>query len=156
VKTALVVHGEWGPPSLLGQWAAARGLPLQIHRADHGEPQPELGWHTIRSADPALVPAGPWLQWHFDRFTLPPGAEELAHPDAGVQAFAQGPHLGMQFHPESTIEIVRGWARADRDRLAALGIGDGEALVDEGRRHAAAAAQAAFDLFDASWQRTRT
>jgi hypothetical protein len=36
------------------------------------------------------------------------------------------------------------------------GIDDGEALVERGRRHAAAAAQAAFDLFDAFWRRART
>ena len=53
-----------------------------------------------------LVPAGPWLQWHFHRFTLPPGAAELARSPARLQAFRHGRHLGVQFHPESTIDIV--------------------------------------------------
>jgi len=118
-------------------------------------PAPELGWHAVETVDPAVVPAGPWLQWHFDAFTLPPGAEQLAVSDAGVQAFAHGPHLGVQFHPESTIEIVRRWAQADRERLRALGIDDGEALLERGRKHADDARAAAFDLFDASWEKAR-
>jgi GMP synthase-like glutamine amidotransferase len=118
-------------------------------------PAPELGWYAIETVDPAVVPAGPWLQWHFDAFTLPPGAEQLAVSDAGVQAFAHGPHLGVQFHPESTIEIVRRWAQADRERLRALGIDDGEALLERGRKHAEEAKAAAFELFDAFWERAR-
>lgn len=115
-------------------------------------PEPELGWHAVRSADPDVVPEGPWLQWHFHRFTLPPGARELASSPRALQAFAHGPHLAVQFHPESTIEIVKGWARSDRDRLVALGIEDGDALLETGRKHAAPARAAAFRLFDAFWQ----
>jgi GMP synthase-like glutamine amidotransferase len=221
VRALILQHGEWGPPGLLGEWASARGLEYDIHRADRGEPlpelngqlfiaslgsdrnpretdfpvvrdelefieravaqdipvlglcyggqvlarvlgaeiepapAPELGWHTIESSVPEIVPPGPWLQWHYDRFTLPPGATELARSPRAVQAFTRGPHLGVQFHPESTIEIVRSWARSDDERVRALGIGDGEALLERGRRHATAAVGAAFDLFDAFWRRTR-
>jgi GMP synthase-like glutamine amidotransferase len=115
-------------------------------------PEPELGWHTIRSASPDLIPEGPWLQWHYDRFTLPPGARELARSPRALQAFGHGPHLGIQFHPESTIEIVKEWARSDAANLAELGIGDGEALAEAGRAHQAAARQNAFHLFDAFWK----
>jgi GMP synthase-like glutamine amidotransferase len=97
----------------------------------------------------------PWLQWHFDAFTLPPGAEQPAVSDAGVQAFAHGPHLGVQFHPESTIDIVRRWAHAHRERLRTLGIDDGEGLLERGRRRAEEARAAAFELFDAFRQRAR-
>jgi GMP synthase-like glutamine amidotransferase len=220
--TALILqHGVWGPPGVLGDWAAVRGIELAIHHADRGEPlpalngqafvaslgsphnpadlhvpevaaelgyveeaiardipvlglcfggqmlakalggeiekapQPELGWHTVDSSAPDVVPSGPWLQWHYDRFTVPPGAELLATSAAGPQAFTHGRHLGVQFHPESTIEIVRSWALSDQDRVRALGIDDGEALLERGRPHAAAAVGAAFDLFDAFWRRTR-
>lgn len=215
-------HGDWGPPAILADWAHARGIPLDVHRADRGEPlpeldgqafvaslgsphnphdghvahvaaelrfvaqavardvpvlglcfggqvlarvlgatierapRPELGWHVVRTRDPETVPAGPWLQWHYDRFTLPPGAQLLADSPVGVQAFAHGPHLGVQFHPESTIEIVRVWADHDRERLAALGVADGAALLERGRHHAEAARAAAFDLFDAFWARAST
>lgn len=119
-------------------------------------PEPELGWHAVQTEDDAVVPGGPWLQWHFHRFSVPAGARTLATSPVGPQAFSHGRHLGVQFHPESTIEIVRAWARADRERLAALGIDDGEARLERGRRHAEAAVAAAFDLFDAFWRRTRT
>ncbi len=84
---------------------------------------------------------------------MPPGAVELARSPRAIQAFAHGSHLGVQFHPESTIEIVQGWARLDGERLAALGVDDGEAMVQSGRRHAGPAAAAAFTLFDAFWER---
>ncbi|MEA2281983.1 MAG: hypothetical protein QOK21_2590 [Solirubrobacteraceae bacterium] len=135
-----------------GGQALAAAMGGTIERA----PQAELGWGAIRSRVPDEVPEGPWLQWHYDRFTLPPGAEQLAESDAGVQAFRHGRHLGVQFHPESTIEIVRLWAQSDHERLSALGMEDGEALLERGRHHAAAARDAAFRLFDAFWQRART
>jgi GMP synthase-like glutamine amidotransferase len=115
------------------------------------EPSPieELGWHRVETAEPETVAAGPWLQWHYERFTLPPRADELARSAVGPQAFRHGVHVGTQFHPESTMDVVAGWARHDAERLAARGIADGEALVFEGREHADAAREAAFRLFDA-------
>lgn len=121
------------------------------------EPAPaaELGWHTIDSDDPRRVPAGPWLEWHYQRFTLPPGAQQIAQSANGVQAFGSGPHLGTQFHPESTIEIVRHWARSDHDRLVSLGITDAEARLEAGREGADQARANAFQLFDDFWARAQ-
>jgi GMP synthase-like glutamine amidotransferase len=118
-------------------------------------PVPELGWSTVETDDPDTVAPGPWLQWHFERFTLPPGAEELARSAAGTQAFRHGRHLGVQFHPESTVETVARWARADAKRLARLGIEDAEAQLEAGAGHAAGAREAAFRLFDAFWEWAR-
>ena len=112
-------------------------------------PVPELGWRAIETDDASAVPAGPWLEWHFDRFTTPPGATELARTAEASQAFRIGPHLGVQFHPEATVDIVAAWARADAARLAALGIDDGTALLTASREHREAAEAAAFRLFDA-------
>lgn len=117
-------------------------------------PVPELGWREIRTEDPDLVPAGPWLEWHFERFTTPPGATELARTPEASQAFTLGPHLGVQFHPEATVDIVAGWARADAERLAALGIEDGAALLTSSHERRAGARAAAFQLFDAFLART--
>jgi GMP synthase-like glutamine amidotransferase len=119
-------------------------------------PRREIGWHRIDSADHEQIPEGPWLQWHFDRFTLPPGAQQLATSPSGVQAFRHGRHLGVQFHPESTIDIVMRWAHADDARLEDLSVADREQLLEDGREHADAAALAAFDLFDAFWRRAQT
>jgi GMP synthase-like glutamine amidotransferase len=109
---------------------------------------PELGWHTVETDDPERAPAGPWLQWHWHAFTTPPGAVEIARSEAAPQAFRHGPHLGVQFHPESTIEIVRTWAEHDRDRIAEAGVTDGAALLEHGRPHAVTAAANARKLFD--------
>jgi GMP synthase-like glutamine amidotransferase len=118
-------------------------------------PEAEIGWHMIDSDDPAVVPEGPWLEWHYQRFTLPPGAHELARSAVGVQAFTSGPHLGTQFHPESTIEIVKHWASSDRERLESLGIGDAERQLEAGRAGAESARTNAFQLFDAFWERAQ-
>jgi GMP synthase-like glutamine amidotransferase len=214
-RTALILqHGDWGPPAILAEWCAARGIAFEVHHAqsraplpelngqafvaslgsphnpdeEHvdqvaaevafiGEavrrdvpvlglcfggqclahvlggtvepaPRPELGWREIETDDPDLVPAGPWLEWHYERFTTPPGATELARTEDAVQAFSQGIHLGVQFHPESTVEIVAGWAALDAERLAAQGIEDGAALLDAPAARHDAARAAAFELFD--------
>jgi GMP synthase-like glutamine amidotransferase len=60
----------------------------------------EIGWTMVSSADEALVPAGPWLQFHGDRCEPPASALILASNEIGVQAFAIGRHLAVQFHPE--------------------------------------------------------
>ena len=102
-------------------------------------PVPELGWYTIETDDAGVVPAGPWLEWHYERFTTPPGATELARTAEAPQAFRLGPHLGVQFHPEATVEIVEGWAAHD-------GV---EAALHASPEQRAAAREAAFRLFDA-------
>ncbi len=118
-------------------------------------PEAELGWYSIETDDPDVVPAGPWLEWHYERFTLPGGARELARSSAGVQAFVSGPHLGTQFHPESTIEIVKQWARSDGERLERLGVTDADERLESGRERAELARSNAFQLFDVFWERTQ-
>jgi GMP synthase-like glutamine amidotransferase len=112
-------------------------------------PVPELGWREVETDDPDAVPAGPWLEWHFERFTTPPGAVELARTADAVQAFRIGPHLGVQFHPESTVDIVARWARMDTRRLAKLGIEDGTKLLAAAPAQIDTARKAAFRFFDA-------
>jgi GMP synthase-like glutamine amidotransferase len=102
-------------------------------------PVPELGWRVVESDDPSLVPAGPWLEWHFERFCTPPGAVELARTADAPQAFRLGPHLGVQFHPEATVEIVGEWARADGREDVALAAPPEQLEAARG---------AAFRLFD--------
>ena len=83
-------------------------------------PEPEIGWTTIeRHAHPLAeawlgpVPTLPVYQWHFQSFELPPGATLLAGNAACArQAFALGPHLGMQFHIEVDAPKLQAW-RAD-------------------------------------------
>lgn len=123
-----------------GQILAA-ALGGTVARTEH----PEIGWMGI-DLTPAGVAAGvesgPWLQWHFDRFDVPPGAVELAATASGPQAFAIGPHLGLQFHPEADREVLEGWMTDDLDQLAAAGLDATELLDGADRHHADAAARA--------------
>ena len=76
-------------------------------------PTPEIGWHDVHSSRPDLVPGGPWFQWHFDRFTAPPGATVIARNDCAAQAFSHGRALGLQFHPEVDLALAQRWIDED-------------------------------------------
>ena len=76
----------------------------------------EIGWRLLDTDDPAVVPAGPWLDWHEDAFTCPPGARAVARTDVSLHAFVQGPWTGLQFHPEVTRPVVEGWIGDARER----------------------------------------
>ena len=109
---------------------------------------PEVGWMSVESLAPAVVPEGPWLQWHADRFEVPPGAELLARSRVCAQAFRLGPHLGVQFHPEVTAAVVADWVRSYPESLVSAGT-DAHSVLAGSARHAAAAAASARALFDA-------
>jgi GMP synthase (glutamine-hydrolysing) len=90
---------------------------------------PEIGAQlvakrTVAATDPLFraLPITPdVLQWHFDAIlSLPPGAVQLASaPGCEHQAFRLGRLAwGVQFHIETTPEIVAAWAGADAPRLA--------------------------------------
>jgi GMP synthase-like glutamine amidotransferase len=76
---------------------------------------PEIGWYDVESDNPDLVPGGRWFQWHFDRWTLPPGAKEIARTANSSQAFVLGRALALQFHPEIDIALLELWLADDRD-----------------------------------------
>lgn len=109
---------------------------------------PEIGWLEIETDEPELIPAGPWMHWHYDLLSAPPGSETVARSPAGVAAFVHGRSLGLQFHPEATPEVVDVWARLEREALLARGL-EPETLAEQGRRHGTGAAAAARRLFEA-------
>ncbi|WP_183101156.1 type 1 glutamine amidotransferase [Nocardioides pelophilus] len=96
-----------------------------------------VGWTEAAAADPLLggfASTGRVVQWNQDLvLDPPPGAVLLAATDLGeVQAMRFAPTVwGVQWHPEATPEIVRGWAakepgpRAD-DGVAAVQAADTE------------------------------
>jgi GMP synthase-like glutamine amidotransferase len=85
--------------------AAALGGTVQL------APELEIGWTHFTSLDPS-VPAGPWLTWHHDCFTVPPGATELARSPVCSQAYMLRRTLCIQTHPEATRDTVAGWIDA--------------------------------------------
>ena len=109
-------------------------------------PVPEVGWVSVASAEPALIDPGPWLQWHFDRFTLPAGVPVAARTALAVQAFTHGRTLGLQFHPEVTDSVLEAWLSAGGTaELAELGV-DPQPLVEQARTLADGAAARASEL----------
>ncbi|MGH2679544.1 MAG: type 1 glutamine amidotransferase [Actinomycetota bacterium] len=121
----------------------ARVLGGEVYRGTRSE----IGWLPVTSHDPELVPEGPWFQWHFDSFTVPPGATLIAESDAGPQAFVAGRSLGLQFHPEVTTEIMDDWVREYRHELDADGVAP-DALLEETKRRAGESRRMALQLFD--------
>jgi GMP synthase (glutamine-hydrolysing) len=110
--------------------------------------RPEVGWLEIETFDAAAVPPGPWLQWHQDAFTVPPGGELLARSEVSAQAFRSGPHLGVQFHPEVTPAVVADWARSYPESVARADT-TVEAVLAGSAAFAADARGRAWALFDA-------
>jgi GMP synthase-like glutamine amidotransferase len=74
--------------------------------------EPEIGWMDVTS-DIAAVASGPWMQWHYDCFTPPPGAEELGRSAVGSQILRIGRTFATQFHPEANEAMIAYWARSE-------------------------------------------
>ena len=170
---AVVVLGSpWSAydHALIGSWvlpeieqlrkADAAGVPVlgicfggQLLAAAHGgsvarSATPEIGWAEVESDDESLVPGGPWFQWHYDRWTLPPGATELARNPAASQAFTLRRNLALQFHPELTAASLAGWlANGGAAEAAARGL-DVASLVARTSALAPGAARRAGALID--------
>ena len=116
---------------VLGICFGAQALCATFGGRVEAAPHREIGWTLIESADPELIPAGPWLQFHGDRCLPPPEAAVLAGNETGVQAFAIGRHLAVQFHPEVDGEQLARWlAAGGRDQARRAGQDPEEVLAE--------------------------
>lgn len=85
-----------------------------------------VGWHANEEvAHP--VWQGPWVRWHADHLEVPEGTEILARDRGTVQAFHHttpgGTHaVGVQFHPEVSVETANEYAYKTPAMLAAAGV----------------------------------
>jgi GMP synthase-like glutamine amidotransferase len=85
--------------------------------------RPEIGWYDVASDDEDLIPGGKWFEWHFDTWTLPQGATEIARTANASQAFVLGRALGLQFHPEVDHDLLDGWLGDDSNgEVASVGL----------------------------------
>jgi len=113
-----------------GGQALAAALGGRVVRAD----RPQVGWHPLTPVPGNGLPSGPWMQWHYDRFDPPDGADVIAVDDIGVQAFTIGRHLGLQFHPEVTRAHLERWIELGAiTELEGLGIPADELLTETDR-----------------------
>jgi len=126
-----------------GAQALAAALGGQVRRGS----ELAVEWSPLDTHERALIPQGPWLRWHEDVFTVPPGARALASTRAVTLAFAVGRSVGVQFHPEADAAIARSWIAGSRHRLAERA-GELEALHGRMQAEARAARGRALELFD--------
>lgn len=107
IEKVLTAHNA-GIPILgicFGGQLMARVLGGSVARA----PKAELGWYEIKSDDQSLIENGPWFQYHWDRWQLPPVATEIARSEIASQAFTYGRTLALQFHPEIDAHVLDLW-----------------------------------------------
>lgn len=109
-------HVEWlrdadrAGVAVLALGTAAHDLAAALGGWVSPGPRPRRGWINVKTSQPGLVAAGPWLTWDGKRIGLPSGAREIARDHTGPQAFASGHHIGIQLHPCAAAETVRDWS----------------------------------------------
>lgn len=117
----------------------ARALGGEITRAPHAE----IGWSDIEalSDDWFGELRFPMVQWHYETFSIPPGAELIARGAlCAHQAFiAQGLHIGMQFHCEVDAGKLESWLDAQGHEEIAASDSPGVQSPDAIRERARAA-----------------
>jgi GMP synthase-like glutamine amidotransferase len=127
----------------------SRALGGSVARA----PKPEIGWTAVHSDDVSLVAPGPWFQFHYDRWSVPPGAVELARNSVASQAFSYGRSLAVQFHPELTGTTLAGWLdEGGAEQVRADGQ-DPDALLAHTRAEEVSATARSVALVDAFLER---
>jgi GMP synthase-like glutamine amidotransferase len=154
--------GSWvGPELRFLQQAHHAGVPVlgicfggQLLAQAHGgtvtrSSAPEIGWCTVESDDEALVPGGRWFQWHYDGWTVPPDAIEIARNAQASQAFRLRRNLAVQFHPELDSAMLAGWLSNGGDRKAAAFGLDPERLLAQTRERDEVSRKRAHRLVDA-------
>jgi len=110
-----------------GNQSMASALGGTVERAR----EPEVGWYDVVSDRPDVVAEGPWLQWHYDVVTVPPGADEIARSAVGPQAWQLGRSFATQFHPEATESMLARWTTGGgADELATLGSTPEQLMAD--------------------------
>jgi len=138
---------EAGVP-VLGICFGGQALAVALGGQVVPSPGVEIGWTLIDSDDPGLVEPGPWFEWHRDRWVEPPGVDRLARTVVAPQAFRLRRSLALQFHPELTTAMLKGWlGNGGDEELRGLGI-SGDVLLSRTRGEELAAVARAYRLVD--------
>jgi GMP synthase-like glutamine amidotransferase len=109
----------------------------------------EIGWTNIWSDRKDLVGNGPWFQFHYDCWQVPPGAEEIARNPIASQAFIYGRSLAVQFHPELNAAALKGWLDWGGAKKVSQDGQDPQILMAQTVAEDEASKQRTFDLVDA-------
>jgi len=116
----------------LGGQLLARALGAQVYLHDEGNV--EVGYTKIHPTDlgrPYFEHSEHFYQWHKEGFEVPDGASLLAtgtrFPN---QAYLYGDNkLGIQFHPEITLEMIQRWTAGAAHRMELPGAQPKEAHI---------------------------
>ncbi len=111
-------------------------------------PKAEIGWTWISTEQPDFVGSGPWFQFHYDRWTLPAGAVEIARTPVASQAFTINKALAMQFHPEMDGATLRGWLEWEGVKAVERDGQDPKIMLWQAGHEQAAARLRTFELVD--------
>jgi GMP synthase-like glutamine amidotransferase len=99
----------------LGAQFLAKALGGEVRRAEHDE----RGWVDVELTEEgiadelfgSLPSTFPAFEWHWDTWTEPPGAVELARSEHCTQALRLGRRAwGIQFHAEVALDTIHLWA----------------------------------------------
>ncbi len=112
-------------------------------------PKGEIGWTNIWSDRHDLFGNGPWFQFHYDRWQLPPGAIEIARNPVASQAFVYGNCLAVQFHPELNAAGLKGWLDWGGDAKVLEDGQDPEIMLAQTAAEEDAARERTYKLVDA-------
>jgi GMP synthase-like glutamine amidotransferase len=133
---------ESGVP-VLGICFGGQALAAALGGRVEAAPRKEIGWSVIDTYDPEVIPAGPWLEFHQDRFFPPRQARVLAANEVGVQAAVLGRHLAVQFHPEPDGALLEAWLdMGGREEAERHGVDTDRFLAQTFAEEPAAAARA--------------
>ena len=103
--------------AILGIGSGAHALAVALGGGSEPAARSQHCWIQVSSDVPRWIARGPWLAWREDVVRPPRGARVLARSALGPEAFTANGHLGVQFHPEVTPEIVREWVTRPGDRV---------------------------------------
>lgn len=132
---------------LLGICFGAQALAAALGGSVARAPAIAVEWSAPDWREAELIPAGPWLRWHEDVFTVPPGARAVASCRGTPLAFVCARSVGLQFHPEADAQIAAAWIAQARGQLDAESV-DMLAVERALAREASAARTRAYTLFD--------
>jgi GMP synthase-like glutamine amidotransferase len=153
--------GNWLLPEI--EWirqAVSGGKPVLgicfggqlIARAMGGSVAPgakgEIGWTYIHSERPDLVSNGPWFQFHYDHWAVPPAAIEIARNPVSSQAFLIENSMAVQFHPELNSAGLKGWLDWGGDKKVEQDGQDPVVMLEQTRAEDEASRQRTFELVD--------
>jgi len=108
----------------------------------------EIGWTYIHSDQPDMVSNGPWFQFHYDHWRVPPAALEIARNPVSSQAFTIKNSLAVQFHPELTASALKGWLDWGGDKKVIEDGQDPIVMMNQTVAEEAIARERTFELVD--------